>query len=1095
MLITRFSIRHFMAVLVMCVGIVLLGSASYVRMARENFPEVKVPVVNVTTVLTGANPTDVETALTIPLETELDGVEGIEEMRSTSSEDLSVISIEFDPEVDTQVALARIRDAVDKAKGDLPSEAEEPVVKEFSFEGEVPVMVLNLVGSEQIALSELKELAEKIEDDLKRIPGVLDIKLRGGREREILIEVDPNRLRFYDLTLAQVQGVLLGTNQNVSAGVAEGDTNRVVMRAPGEFRSPAEIFSLVIGKDGEGTPVYMRDVATVRYSFEDETSRARFYDFTAEDGESSLDRYAEPRKTISIEVMKKSGENILDVTESVQEVVDRLALPEDVKVVTGLDTSKDVRMMLADLENGIGTSLILVLLVIFIGLGARNAILVAWAIPFSMLISIAVLDLLGITLNMIVLFSLILALGMLVDNAIVIVENIYRHYSMGLTRPRAALVGTAEVAWPVITSTATTVGAFFPMVFWPGIMGEFMGFLPKTVIIVLSSSLFVALVINPTLAALVMKRKEGADRHIDPESERPTYRMAVWYGRVLEFLLDRPLWTLSTAVTVLFLVVALYGVFGLGTEFFPTLDPNFVLGSVKPPEGMSLEESDRLSRALEDRLFGHTGSGYEEPVANLKHATVTVGLEEGGGGFGEEGLGPIKVRVEFVDRDYRTESTALTLTAMRDRIEGLDRRGERVTYPLFGAEYDIARPQEGPPTGKPLSIDIFGEDLNQMAAVAQDMKRLMAETEGAAKPTDDAATAQPTLEWSVDWARAGRYGLDQATVSKVLQMAVGGVRTGTFGHGDDEQDILVRLPPRYRTDTTLLENVTVPAPGGISVPVTSVARAELVPGPVTIKHFDRKRVVNAGAEVQPWVRADADVRARFQERVEAYPFPPGISHRFGGAAEEQQESTDFLVRAFFVALFIITMVLVIEFNSILVPGIVLCSVVLSLIGVFTGLLVFGMPFGIIMSGIGVISLAGVVVNNAIVLLDAIRQHQGRGKSVREAVVTASMIRFRPVLLTAITTILGLVPMALKVNLDFLDLSYQYNTESSQWWQSMAVAIIFGLMLSTVLTLGVVPSLYMLYHRFRIWLFRTMGWRVSKEMDIMGIADELEAPSG
>ncbi len=1091
MIVTRFSIRHFMAVLVLCVGIVLLGSHAYVNMPRENFPDVKVPVVTVTTVLQGANPTDVETSLTIPLETQLDGVEGIEKMRSTSMEGVSVISLEFDPEVDTEVALSRIRDAVDKAKGDLPAEADEPIVKEFSFSGDVPVMVLNLVGTDEIALSELKDLADKVEEELKRIPGVLDVKIRGGRDREVWIQVDPDRLRAYRLTLPQVEGVLRGTNRNVSAGVAEGPTNRIVMRLPGEFRSPAEIYNLVVGASPDGVPIYMRDVAVVFPAFQDETSRARLYDFTAEDGETPLDRYVKPLKTVSIEVMKKSGANILEVTEAVQAAVAAMALPDTVRVVTALDTSKDVRSMLSDLENGILTSLMLVLAVILVGLGGRNAFLVAWAIPFSMLLSMIVLRILGFTLNMMVLYSLILSLGMLVDNAIVIVENIYRHYCLGLSRPRAALKGTSEVAWPVIASTATTVAAFLPMVFWPGIMGEFMGFLPKTVIIVLTSSLFVALVINPTLCALVMRRKKGAETTVDPETQRPTYRLALWYGRVLEFMLDRPGWTLITAFIVLVLTTATYGVFGRGTEFFPAVDPNFVTGSIKPPEGVSLDEADRLSRAFEDRVFGRPGSGYDAPVKNLKHATVTVGLESTGG-FGEEGLGPVKVRIQFVEREHRSESTALTLAEIRRRIEGLDRQGNRVTYPLFGAEYDVVKPQEGPPTGKPVSIDIYGDDLNRMTAVIEDMKRLMAEVPGVAKPTDDAVTAQPTLEWSVDKARAGMVGLDQASVGAALEMAVGGLLTGTLGHGDDEQDIRVRLPEPYRLDTGRLGLVPVPTPRGTTVALASVARAVLVPGPVTIKHFERKRVLTAGAEVQPWVRADADVRAAFQAKAERYPFPPGITYRFGGAAEEQEKSTRFLTQAFVVALFLIAMVLVLQFNSILVPGIVMCSVVLSLIGVFIGLLVFRMPFGIIMSGIGVISLAGVVVNNAIVLLDAIRQFQARGQRAREAVVSAGMVRLRPVLLTAITTILGLLPMALKLNIDFLNLTYQYNTESSQWWQSMAVAIIFGLAIATVLTLGVVPALYLLYSRFRLWLFQALGWKVDKEMDIMGLADELAA---
>ena len=509
MILTKFSIQHYMAVVVMCVGIFLAGSFRYVNMPRENFPDVRIPVVSVTTTMTGANPIDVEISVTIPLETELESIEGLKELSSTSYEGISSIVLEFDPSVETEVALSRVRDAVDKGKVDIPPDADEPVIKEYSISGETPVVVLNLAGSEKISLSQLYELGERVEEVLERIPGVLDVKLHGGRTRVILVEVDPDRMHYYNLTLMQIQQILSGTNRNVSAGASEGTTNRIVMRAPGEFKSPGEIFNLVIGTSRDGTPVYMRDIAMVRYSFEDEVSRARHYNFAAGDGESSKDEYVKPEKTVSIEIMKKSGENLLALTDAVNETTEEMELSKDINIITSLDQSKEVRMMLSDLENGIGTSLILVLVVIFFGLGARNAILVALAIPFSMLLSIVLLSMFGFTLNMMVLYSLIMALGMLVDNAIVIVENIYRHFSSGLSRTKAALIGTTEVAWPVIASTATTVGAFFPLLFWPGIMGSFMGYLPKTVITVLLCSLFVAVVINPTLCSLMMKRKKS----------------------------------------------------------------------------------------------------------------------------------------------------------------------------------------------------------------------------------------------------------------------------------------------------------------------------------------------------------------------------------------------------------------------------------------------------------------------------------------------------------------------------------------------------------------------------------------------------------
>ncbi len=1061
MIITRFSIQHYVAVLVLCLGVLVSGISQYNNLPRENFPDVKIPVVIVTTVMTGANPTDMEISITTPLETSLEGIEGLKNLKSTSYEGMSQISLEFDPSIATEVALSRVRDAVDTGKADLPADVDEPIVKEFSLAGDVPVLILSLVGSEKISLSQLFELGEKIEDDLERIPGVLEIEVRGGRDRVILIEVDPDRMRYYNITIGKVQQILMSTNRNVSAGASEGTTNRIVMRAPGEFHTPGEITNLVIGTSTDGTPVYMRNIASVRYSFEDERSRARHYDFSKEDGESPANRYVTPTKTVSIEIMKKSGDNLLALIDTVSETISKLGLSKDVKVITSLDQSKEVRQMLSDLENGIGTSLILVLMVIFIGLGARNAVLVAVAIPFSMLLAIICLSLLGFTMNMMVLYSLIMALGMLVDNAIVIVENIYRHYSMGLSRVESAITGTTEVAWPVIASTATTVGAFLPLVFWPGVMGSFMGYLPKTVIIVLLCSLFVALVINPTLCSLLMKRGKNIEENPDQTSERPDYPMVLFYGRMLEFMLGRPYWTITTAGIILLFSMIFYGAFGAGVEFFPTLDPSTITCEITPPEGVSLSESDRLSRQLEDRMFGKPGSGFDSPVKNLKSASVTVAL----------GSRPLTSRIQFVDRDYRSEKTSMTIAEMRNRIEGLDAEGLRVTFPLYGAEYDVVRPQDGPSSGKPVSVDIFGKDLNQMTRVIKDMKRLMNETEGVAKPSDDAATAQPTLEWQIDRARAGMFGLDQNTVASFLQLAVGGIRSGSFGHGDDEQDILFRMPAYHRLSTTQLENITIPTPTGGSLPITSVAAATLIPGPVSIKHYDRKRVLNAGAEVQPWIRADADVRARFQEKVEHYTFPPGIEYSFGGTAEDQKESTDFLAKAFMMALFIMGIVLVIQFNSIFIPLIIFASIILSLIGVFAGLLVFDLPFGIIMSGIGVISLAGVVVNNAIVLLDAIRQTQAKGLDVLDAIITAGMIRFRPVLLTAITTILGLVPMAFKFNLDFINFTYQYDTESSQYWQSMAVAIIFGLFLSTLLTLGVVPTLYLLYDRTKSRLTR------------------------
>jgi len=1063
--ITKFSLKHHIAVLLLCVGIVIVGLHSYYSMPRENEPEIKMPYIIVSTFRDGANPADMEASITIPIESKLDGLEGLKEMRSTSDDSFSVISLEFMPNIDIQVALNRVRDAVDQAKPDIDPEADEPVVKEFSLSS-VPVLIYHFMASDKIAVSELYEMAENLRDKIEQIPGVLEVEIFGGRERDIIIEVDPVRLHYFHLPLSQVQGVLAGTNRNISAGVAEGKNSRIVMRVPGEFENPADIFNLVIGGTSTGTPIYMHDVAKVYYGFEDERSRARLFNYLAKDGINSKTKYVSPRPAISLHIKKRPGANILSMCDEVAKTIRNSSIPNEVTVVKGLDTSKVVNEMVTDLENGIGTSLVLVLLVIFIGLGFRNSMLVASAIPFSMLTAIIILKALGQTLNMMVLFSLILALGMLVDNAIVIIENIHRHYSLGTSRIKSALIGTSEVAWPVITSTATTVAAFLPLVFWPGIMGEFMSFLPKTVIIVLLSSLFVALVINPTLCAIIMKRPKHK-LQTDPENHRPTYWLVQKYKIGLEFLLNRPYWTIATIFITFIFTIALYAYYQVGVEFLPDIDPDMVTCNITPPEGISLQRSDKLATELEDRLFGKLGSGYNTPVKNIKYANVVIGVAGSSGGAGgfQQATAPITIQIEFIDREARQEPSPETIAEMRRRIAGIDKNGKQILPPLFGADFNVVKQQEGPPTGKDVSIDIFGEDLNKMSNVIVDMKHLMQQTLGTVKPIDDATTAQPTINWRVDRARAGMVGLQQANIGSFLQIAVGGLHTGTFGHGDDEQDILLRMDKKYRLDTNYLRNITIPTAFRGSVPISEVASAQLVPGPLSIKHLDGKRVLNAGCEVEPQVLDKSGVRKAFQNRAKKYQFPPSITYKFGGTSKEEEDAKAFLSKAFLIAIFLIIMVMVIEFNSIWISLIVMCSVILSLIGVLWGLLVLHVPFGIIMSGIGIISLAGIVVNNAIVLLDAIRQFEARGETTKDAVISAAMIRFRPVLLTAITTILGLVPMALRFSFDFKNLSFVFNSHSSQWWQSMATTVIFGLLIATILTLGIVPTLYLLYEKF------------------------------
>ncbi|MBF0245044.1 MAG: efflux RND transporter permease subunit, partial [Planctomycetes bacterium] len=704
---------------------------------------------------------------------------------------------------------------------------------------------------------------------------------------------------------------------------------------------------------------------------------AHLYDLSGEKG-----ALVQAKKAISLQLKKRSGANLLAIVAAAEEIVREFTASSEVHIIKTLDTSDQVNMMLSDLENNIATALILVVFVIFVGMGVRNALLVALCIPFSMFISFVVLSMMGETLNMMVLFSLILALGMLVDNAIVIVENIYRHYTLGKSRLEAAVEGTREMTLPVVASTATTVGAFVPMLFWPDVMGQVMSYLPLTVIVVLLSSLFVALVINPTMTMIFMKRLPGADTSFDSESERPRYALAIKYRGALEYLLDRPYWTLINTGRLFVFSIFFLAAFGSGVEFFPNLDPKSVSLSVTPPEGVSLDRAVELCHKAEGRILGQPGSGYTRAVANLKYVSTSVLLTGRSGGIdgvlSGTSFGPGRIEIVFVDSEERTESSSLTVSEIRRRLDGLDEQGEWVTEPLLGAEFDVITPEEGPPSGKPVSIDIYGEDLGVMAGVIDDMKRLMVSLPAVVKPTDNANVSQPTLEWKIDGPRAGIFSMGPQAVGQILQIAVGGLGSGTIGHGDDEQDILLRMPRSYRANSDRFLDMSLPLQDGSSVALSSMATVSLRPGPVSINHKGGRRFLSAGAELQPGVREDSLVRESFRELVRNYAFPAGITYEFGGASVEEAKAQAFLAKAFLIAIFAILMILVLQFDSLAVPLIVISSVVLSLIGVFLGLVVFRIPFGIILSGIGVISLAGVVVNNAIVLLDAIRRFEARG---------------------------------------------------------------------------------------------------------------------
>jgi len=1027
MILNQMALKRQVTVLALLVIIVVAGLHSYATLPRESFPDITIPYVFVSTTYEGVAPADMEELITIPIERKLKGIDDVEEIRSTSAEGISTVAIKFLPKVDLDDALQKVRDKVDQAEGDLPADLQDdPVIKEVNF-SDMPVIRVVLSGP--FSLRRLQNLAEDIQDRLESIHGVLEARLTGGLEREIHVEFDLDRVRAYNVPFSSIVGSLMNSNVNMPGGSMDIGEGKYLVRVPEDFQHPSEIFSIVaFVRDGK--PVYLRDLAVIKDAFKDPLTRSR------------INR----KKSVTIGVLKRSGENIVRVTDEVKRVVNgmRPELPQTLQIDLTADQSNDVRLMVSDLENNIISGLILVLSVIFFFIGGQSAIFVALAIPYSMFITFSLLTGFNVTLNMVVLFSLILALGMLVDNGIVIVENIYRHMQQGKSRQEAAAMGTDQVAWPVITSTLTTLGAFSPMLFWPGIMGEFMGYLPQTLIMALSASLFVALVINPVLSARYQKVKIN-----NPSKKRVSREPLVkqFYLILLKWSLRHRWLVITLAVVLLIAAILAFVLFGKGTEFFPDTEPRRAYVNIKMPEGTNLDTSDQLVARIENIV-----SEYED----IRYVISNIGAI-GGDPFSQGGTGTHISRVVLDFKDFHDRS--------RPSSEIVNEVRQRILKTIHGAEVQVEKEQEGPPTGPPINIEIFGEDILMLGELAARARKIIKDIPGLVDLKDNFVKGKPEIRVRVDKEKSALMGLDTYTIAYTVKSAINGVKAGVYREGKDEYDIIARLPKRDRQSIKGLKRITVSGPQGEPIPLTSLAEVKLGSGIGAIMRLDQKRVVTISGDVSGRLANDVikDIDARLAQQID---WPKGYSFQFTGEQEEQAKAQAFLSKAFFACIALILLILLTQFNSLVTPLIILASVVFSLIGVFLGLLITGTAFGIIMTGIGVISLAGVVVNNAIVLIDYINQLLAKGLSSTEALLRAGSVRFRPVMLTAITTILGLLPMATGISFDFSKMAFDIGGESSQWWGPMAVAVIFGLGFATLLTLILVPVLCSLAHNFR-----------------------------
>ncbi|MBU0480323.1 MAG: efflux RND transporter permease subunit [Proteobacteria bacterium] len=1078
MIVSDTAVEKSTTVMVLALIILVFGVYCYNVLPRESSPDITIPYVFVSADYRGVSPADVETSITIEIEKKLKGIDGVKKIHSVSSEGLSMTSIEFVTGTDIDKALQDVKDKVDEAGNELPSDLEnDPTVFEVNF-SEMPIVVYSLSGT--CGLATLKEIGDDLKDEIEAIPGVLEVEVTGGLEREIRVEVLPEKLAYYGISIPVFQRIVSSENQNTSGGALRLGNGRFQLRVPGEFKTPSEIYGLVMGTHN-GQPVYLKDLARVVDGFKDETSRSRL------DG----------RSAVNITVKKRTGENIIAITDQLDELLNRSekTWPKDTEITKVLDMAKDIRAMVADLENNILTGLVLVVGVLLFFLGLRNAVLVGLAIPFSMLLSFTVLYIMGVTLNMVVLFSLTLALGMLVDNAIVIVENIYRYMQQGVPRSEAAKRATAEVAWPVIGSTLTTLAAFSPMLFWPGIMGEFMGYLPLTLIVTLTSSLFVAMVINPALAAVFMKVENGGHQgaaEISGEQLRAAGEKPIeirgwflkFYTATLRFCLNRPLVIVGTAFACLILLFqAWLLVVGIEkpVEFFPEIDPKSMYVNIDTPEGADLDYIDTIMRRIEmavagvpeEELYGKaedpaaylaamaakehrkaTGESFFGPsdLVNIKDIYIKA-VSTSGGGSAFASNAPNHVGIQFLDIEERTTPSSETVKEIRRRVKNIP-----------GGKITVAMQEEGPPTGAPINIEIGGDNFQILGAIAREIRNQLAKLPSVEDIRDDYVEGSPSVRVRVDRQKAALFGLTTDNIGFALKTAYNGLDVSSYREGDEDYDITVQLSEQDRRVTDILRELMVPTISGELVPLSTLATVDYSGGLGDIVRIDNQRVVTVKANVDEGKIPGPVVRAQAEKLLARLTLPPGYTIRFTGENVEQAESQAFLSKAFVIACCLIFLILVSMFNSISQPFIIMTSVILSLGGAFLGLAVYRLPFGIIMTGVGVISLAGVVVNNAIVLIDYINKLQARGLPLKEAVVAAGATRLRPVLLTAITTILGLIPMVTGVSYDFRNWQISWVSESSQWWQSMAVVVIFGLIVATFLTLILVPTLYCLFAR-------------------------------
>lgn len=1031
-------------VLTLMIVMVLAGISTYITIPKEADPDIDVPVFSVTITLQGISPEDAERLLIKPMEAELRGLDGLKELTAIAGQGYATLIGEFQIDVDLAKAGADFREKVDQAKAELPEAADEPIVDEFNF-SLFPTIIVALSGD--IPERTLYRLAKRLQDELEALPTVLEATLSGNREELLEVVIDPTKLESYAIDPAVLGERLINNNRLITAGALDRGAGRFNVKVPGLIRRREDVFNISL-KKGETGDVTLGDVATIRRTFKDATNFSRF------NGKPAL----------VLSIVKRKGTNIIENNLKVKAAVAAFTKdwPKSVQIDFALDQSKFINEVLGSLQAAIITAILLVMIVVVATLGLRSAIMVGLAIPTSFMIGFLLIGVMGMTVNMMLMFGMVLTVGILVDGAIVVVEYADRKMAEGLARRDAYILAAQRMFWPVTSSTATTLAAFLPLLFWPGVSGKFMSYLPLTVIFVLTASLITAMIFLPVLGSVLGGRSEnpaGSElaRKLSgsaPMDYREVPGFSGHYVRLIERLIYHPFKVIAASIIVLVGVFFAYGKLQNGVEFFVATEPEQALIFISGRGNLSAEEELALVQEVEAKVLAVQGI----------EAVIT---KTGGQGSGPElGTGVTDAPIDQIGlitvelKDYAQRRPG------RQILEEL----RQETKDIAGIKIEVRQREDGPPVGKPIKLEVYGRTKPEVYDAVERVSVHLKQGMAGMRDIEDTRPL-PGIEWilDVDRKEAGRFGTDVASVGGLIQLVTNGFLIAKYRPDDaeDEVDIRARFPVSNRT-LDGLDGLRLQTSSGL-VPIANFVSRSPAPRVNNITRKDGRFVVTIKSGVEEGVLGNDKVQ-ELDRWLKAETWPEGLRFRFRGADEEQKEAGEFLGKAMLGALFLMFIILVTQFNSFYQTMLTLSTVVMSLIGVLLGMIVTGQTFSIIMTGTGIVALAGIVVNNSIVLIDTHNRLRGMGINEIDAALRASAQRLRPVLLTTITTICGLLPMALQINLDFFSHTIQLGSITSIWWVQLSTAIIFGLSFATLITLIITPVMLALplVFKSRIW---------------------------